>query len=220
MLEQFYLDSIDQIKAIAEPTRWRMLHLLINQSMTGSQLARLLKIPRPLAHYHLKVLEHTGLVIFEQERTRNNMIEKYYCAIAKQYLTDNLLARGRQLPGQDEVAQQTIEAYSEVTRAMLELINADVIQPDAFPELLQVGFNDQEDVYLSMDEVTGFKQRMRALIAELRNLDEANRVTGGKKDLLHLRYTVFLTPAAAFDFDLAMKPHGNLHKRIETGLDS
>jgi DNA-binding transcriptional ArsR family regulator len=214
-LEQYYLENVDQIKAIAEPTRWRMLHLLIRETLTGSQLARLLKIPRPLAHYHLKTLERTGLVALIEERAKNSVIEKYYRATAKQYLTDRLLDRERQMQGEGETAQQTVQAYSEVTRAMLELVNADVSQPDAFGVLLKIGFNFQEEIHLTLDEVKAFKQQLHGQVAELIALDHKNRETGSQEKLLHLRYTVFLNPAAAFDFDLPIEHDKTSHSLIE-----
>jgi DNA-binding transcriptional ArsR family regulator len=195
------LENIDQIKTISEPTRWRMLGLLIPEAMTGAQLARKLKIRRPLAHYHLKTLEKAGLIAFQEERTRNGMIEKYYRAIAKQFLTDRLIALGRELPRTDEFAQQAVEAMSEITRAMLELANADVSQMEHFETLLRYGFNFQDEVYLTSAEVNEFKQEFRDLIARLVKADGANRLNAAAADLVHLRYTLLLTPAAAFDFN-------------------
>jgi DNA-binding transcriptional ArsR family regulator len=200
VLDQYYLENIDQIKTISEPTRWRMLSLLIAEAMTGAQLARKLKIRRPLAHYHLKTLEKAGLIAFQEERTRNGMIEKYYRAIAKQYLTDRLIARGREMPRTNEFAQQAVEAMSEITRAMLELANADVSQVEHFESLLKYGFNFQDEIYLTSEEVTEFKQEFRGLIARLMKADNANRLAAGAEELVHLRYTLLLTPAAAFDF--------------------
>lgn len=183
-----------------------MLSLLISEAMTGAQLARKLKIRRPLAHYHLKTLEKAGLIAFQEERTRNGMIEKYYRAIAKQYLTDHLIARGRELPKNNGFAQQAVEAMSEITRAMLELANADVTQADHFESLLKFGFNSQDEIYLTSEEVNLFKQEFRGLIARMINSDNANRLAPDPGQLVHLRYTILLTPAAAFDFNPSIDP--------------
>jgi hypothetical protein len=51
MLENYHLESVEQLRAIGKPIRWRMLVLLIENPMTGSQLARALKIPRNSAPY-------------------------------------------------------------------------------------------------------------------------------------------------------------------------
>lgn len=201
MLDQYDLDNIDQIKAISEPTRWRMLSLLILEEMTGAQLARMLKIPRPRAHYHLKTLERVGLVEFQEERTRNGMVEKYYRAIARQYLTDKLIHRGRELPENNEIVHETVEAYSEITRAMLELANADVLQPDHFNTLLRYGYNFQEDVYLTDEQVDLFKVEIRNYVRRLLETGSQNHAAASSNSLLHLRFTFLVTPAAAFSFD-------------------
>jgi DNA-binding transcriptional ArsR family regulator len=91
MEDQYFFESIDQIQATAEPTRWQILNLLITRPMTGSQLARVLGIPRPLAHYHLKILEKVGLVAFQEERLRGGVVEKYFRAIARQFRSDHLV---------------------------------------------------------------------------------------------------------------------------------
>src|SRR5438067_9401308 len=95
MLDVYYIESITQVRAIAEPTRWRILDLLVVRPMTGSQLARALHIPRTRAHYHLNILKDVGLVELQHEQLHGGMVEKYYGAIARQFRTDHLVDRSR-----------------------------------------------------------------------------------------------------------------------------
>ena len=68
MVDVYYIENISQIRAMAEPTRWRMLGLLWEQPMTGSQLARAINIPRTRAHYQLNILKEVGLVELQHEQ--------------------------------------------------------------------------------------------------------------------------------------------------------
>ncbi|MEM5776492.1 MAG: helix-turn-helix domain-containing protein, partial [Anaerolineaceae bacterium] len=93
MLDSYRLETVDQLKAISKPIRWRMLVLLIENPMTGSQLARALDIPRNTAHYHLHILEEAGLVTFEEERLNSGLVEHYYRAIAHIFLSDHFFTK-------------------------------------------------------------------------------------------------------------------------------
>ena len=64
---RFELKTIEQLQAVAEPIRYRMVLLLREQPMTGAQLARALGLSRARAHYYLKSLVDSGLVAFRGE---------------------------------------------------------------------------------------------------------------------------------------------------------
>ena len=50
------------LKALADPTRLRILHHLATESLTGAQLARRLRLRAPTVTHHLNVLRLAGLV--------------------------------------------------------------------------------------------------------------------------------------------------------------
>jgi DNA-binding transcriptional ArsR family regulator len=63
------------MRALAHPTRVRMLHLLRSEALSASELARRLGIRFGSARYHLRSLEQAGIALRVGERTRRGGTE-------------------------------------------------------------------------------------------------------------------------------------------------
>jgi len=63
------------MRALAHPTRVRMLHLLRAEPLSASELARRLGIQVGSAQYHLRSLERAGIALRVGERTRRGGTE-------------------------------------------------------------------------------------------------------------------------------------------------
>ena len=208
MLDIYYIESITQIRAMAEPTRWRMLGLLRLRAMTGSQLARALNIPRTRAHYHLGILKEVGLVELQHQQLNSGIVEKYYTAVADQFRTDHLVDRTRQSSGQAGDDTGTGEVMRDLMLAMLELVRADILVPQALPGLAQAGFNWQHDLRLTPEQTTTLIQGLRELIGRFSELDHQNHQASEGSAFLNLRLTSLLTPVATLQFDTPPKTKG------------
>ena len=53
---------VSALKALADPTRLRILHFLAEQAISSSELARLLRLRLPTVIHHLRILRLAGLV--------------------------------------------------------------------------------------------------------------------------------------------------------------
>lgn|SRR5208283_3741979 len=60
-------------RAFSDPTRLRILHLLLDGELCVGDLVKILKVPQPTASRHLAYLRRTGLVA-----TRKNGLWNYY----------------------------------------------------------------------------------------------------------------------------------------------
>jgi DNA-binding transcriptional ArsR family regulator len=221
MEDQYFFKSIDQIQATAEPTRWQILNLLIAKAMTGSQLARVLGIPRPLAHYHLKILEKVGLVEFQEERMRGGVVEKYFRAIARQFRSDHLVDGCRTSASSNGVELQTGDIVRNLMLAMLEVAHADLAQSDVRRCLAKSGFNFQDSLTLTQEQSNQFIADLRALADRYQHLQVDNLQSssdGEVKATMHLRFTWLLTPVAPLPDDGMQK--GELRKKREKTRDS
>jgi ArsR family transcriptional regulator len=56
------LDSHRQLKALAEPARWRIVQLLALEELCVCHLVEALEVPQSLVSHHLRVLREAGLV--------------------------------------------------------------------------------------------------------------------------------------------------------------
>jgi DNA-binding transcriptional ArsR family regulator len=201
MVDVYHIDSVTQIKAIAEPTRWRMYDLLVVRPMTGSQLARALKIPRTRAHYHLNILREAGLVELQHEGVNGGMVEKYYAAIARQLRTDRLVDRTRVAASQSGDDSGTGQVVRDLMLAMLELVRADILMPQALSGLGQAGFNWQDELRLTPDQTRALILALRTTIGQFVEDDRQNQLDVGAGPLWHLRLTSLLTPVIDLQFD-------------------
>jgi DNA-binding transcriptional ArsR family regulator len=129
--ETYDLETIEQLRAIADPLRVRIVEALALRPMTATQVGEELDEPAPKAHYHVRELERVGLVRLVETRERGGILEKYYRAVGK---TMRVPPRVLQMAPPDEVAQ-TMDAFlSTVTgdfqTAMTRSLNAGVTNFD------------------------------------------------------------------------------------------
>jgi DNA-binding transcriptional ArsR family regulator len=186
MLETLIFSDTRQIKAYADPIRLRMLNLLIEKPMTGSQLARLLDIPRQRVHYHLHLLEENGLIVLEEERVHRGLLEKIYRAVARNYHTpDSRLLDG----GYDLVREAGVDDY--IIESMLEQVNVDIKKRRPLPS---EGIPDnfiQSNGMLTKEQRLALGRELRAINQKFAQYEEANQKEG-LQDLVHSRITLFL----------------------------
>jgi len=71
-------ELIKILEALSNPHRLQIIALLSNRRIYVSQLAREMKISRPLLYMHLKRLENAGLVTSELELSEDGKAMNYY----------------------------------------------------------------------------------------------------------------------------------------------
>lgn len=208
MRDIYYYEHIEQVQAIAEPTRWRILDLLVRKPMTGAQLARTLNIPRTRAHYHVKILEKVGLIELQKEQIKQGIVEKYYQAIARQFRSDRLIANQRMAPDtQDALA--TAQTVRDLMLAMLDLARADLLHPDCLPGLSRFGSQCQDEWYLTAEQTHELIAECRQIAERYAAFDRQNRPLKDTTSFSYLRHTWLLTPVAPFLPD----PDASTHDR-------
>jgi DNA-binding transcriptional ArsR family regulator len=75
---ELVLTGAEQVKAIADPTRSKILQVLDDRPASAKQLAGLLDMTHGKVGHHLKVLRRHGLVEIVEERPVRAVIEKLY----------------------------------------------------------------------------------------------------------------------------------------------
>lgn len=74
----FVLETNDQLKAIANETRARILRILEERSASAKQLSGLLQMSHGKVGHHVKVLAEAGLIEVVEERKVRAMTERLY----------------------------------------------------------------------------------------------------------------------------------------------
>ena len=124
--EIYQLESIEQMRALAEELRIRIIEALGQQAMTSKQLALLLNEAPAKVHYHLHELEKVGLVHLVDIREKGNMLEKYYRAIAKNISASETLFQ--RVPP-DETLAAMREFLQHITQRLLQVLSLAASQP-------------------------------------------------------------------------------------------
>lgn len=85
------LQSLDEIKLLADPRRLVILRLLMSRPATLTQLSIALKHSPAWIRHHIKALEAANLIELTEIRTRRKVTEKYYRARAGAFLLQKLI---------------------------------------------------------------------------------------------------------------------------------
>lgn len=85
MLETYDINTLEQLRAVADPLRIQIIDLLISRPMTVTQLGEALGLAPAKIHYHVRELEKVGLLQLVEKREKGGVLEKYYQPIARDF---------------------------------------------------------------------------------------------------------------------------------------
>jgi DNA-binding transcriptional ArsR family regulator len=75
----------DQLHAIGEPTRWRILGRLLDGPASIQELARAFGAAKGTIGHHVRVLERAGLIRLAETQRVRGVVEKRYARSARQF---------------------------------------------------------------------------------------------------------------------------------------
>lgn len=132
ILETYDLETIEQVRAVADELRVRIFRQLAFQAMTVTQLAELFGEAPNKLHYHVRELERVGLLKKVETREKGAILEKYYRAVARDLTLPKTLLSGM-APDEavamlNEIIQPFFQALTRVAGQMMRLSPED--QPD------------------------------------------------------------------------------------------
>jgi DNA-binding transcriptional ArsR family regulator len=131
MPDVFVLNDIEQIRAMADPLRQRIVEALIDASLTTKQVAQQLKEQPTKLYHHVELLEKAGIIKLVETRPKRGTVEKYYRAVAQSFTVDRDLFSNR--PESDETAKTLLNIVGgmfETTLAeMRESLAAKLLRP-------------------------------------------------------------------------------------------
>lgn len=70
--------SVDQLKILSDPSRLRILTLLMDREMSISGIAKALGLSPATVHHHVNQLLQARLILPTRSELRGNLVEKYY----------------------------------------------------------------------------------------------------------------------------------------------
>ena len=158
MKEIHVYENMEQFKVVTNITRYRMMNLLVNKPMTGSQLARALEIPRQLAHYHLKILFNAGLVELVEETINKGRVEKSYRSIAENFSAGAILGVEQRRNVKREMRLRKTEYLRDASLSFLEQARLDLEQKNAAEKMSGFHIPFQQETIILLDSSHRFPQ--------------------------------------------------------------
>ena len=121
--DSLVLSTLAQIKALAEPLRYRVFEQLTVEPRTARQTAGLMGVKPTRLYHHFGVLEKAGLIRKVKTRKKRGTTEKYYEAVAQKVEIDPDILGTKALPLRSLLAalfQSTLEEILDVERAAVD----------------------------------------------------------------------------------------------------
>jgi DNA-binding transcriptional ArsR family regulator len=162
MKSMYLLRNLGQVKVLANPLRLKILEALARKAMTTKQVAELLKENPTKLYHHVEALERTGLVRLVRTKTNRGTIEKYYRAMAKEFMVDRgyleLSHNVRKVTSKYEAL--FLNALRATIQEIKESIDGGLFSP------VKLGRN----AFIYRCHVAGSKEQIKMLMNRLRKL--------------------------------------------------
>ncbi|HKP30180.1 MAG TPA: helix-turn-helix domain-containing protein [Gemmatimonadales bacterium] len=91
MQNRLVLSRLDQVRALADPLRLRLVEALVAEEHSVAELARVVRTPVTRLYHHMDLLLEAGLVEVTRRVPRRGTEERFYRALAREYRMDGSL---------------------------------------------------------------------------------------------------------------------------------
>lgn len=124
MKEIYEIQSLEQVKVLADPLRQQILEQFCHKPLTTKQLAIVLGEKPTRLYHHVDLLEKAGLIRLRETRKNRGTVEKYFESVARIYRVDHKLLS----PDPEDPAGQAAfsEMITQPVRATLEEIERNI----------------------------------------------------------------------------------------------
>lgn len=146
----------DQLKALADDLRSRIVILLRERARSITELAEKLDLPKGTVGHHVKVLERAGLLRVVRTRKVRAVTESYYGRTARLFLYES----------QDE---SNAEDLKNIVAASLRVAAGEILP---FTDDDSLGCSGVLRVRLTRDDAVRFNRRLDRLMDEFRKADD------------------------------------------------
>src|SRR6266568_917526 len=185
MRERYEIETVEQLRAIADTLRIRILDLTEKQPMTATQLGEKLGMATAKVHYHVRELEKVGLLELVETREKGGILEKYYQPIAHSITIDRALLN---VPS-DEAHEALNTILNQITDGVMSAFRQVAKTHNPAESLLDTGLM----ISLTHINVTPEEQKtLSKQIYELVKPYEEPRGIEGEREIVHslLEYPV------------------------------
>ena len=116
--EAYTLETLEQIKVLADPLRIRILEAF-GEERTTKQVADLLGEKPTKLYHHVDALERIGLIALSRTRQNRGTLEKYYLAVARTFRADSRVFQAKERSKKSAALLQVTSTIFDTTSAEL-----------------------------------------------------------------------------------------------------
>ncbi|HEX6507603.1 MAG TPA: helix-turn-helix domain-containing protein [Chloroflexota bacterium] len=158
----YNLENIEQMRAISDELRQRIIRELRPEPHTVTQVADALGIAPARVHYHIRELERVGLVRMVHTREKGGILEKYYQPVARSL---NIESELLQQAEPEEYIELTRHFLGEINRGFLNALSRAVASTAPELDLMTLG---RDRIWVTPQEFEQVTQDIDALLAHFR----------------------------------------------------
>ena len=154
------LKDLHQVKLLADPMRFRILEAFSAAARTTKQVAERLGEPPTKLYHHVDLLARAGLITLVDTRQNRGTVEKYYRAVAREFVVDRKFLELTKGPGAAAkgYAALFLSAFETSLAEARQAVDAGLIRPvevgrNAF--LYRKAFARHEDATKVLREIRG-----------------------------------------------------------------
>ena len=131
MKDKLIITQLDQLRALSDPLRLRVVEALIERELSVTRLAAQVRVPASRLYHHVDLLLDSGLIEVTRRVPRRGTEERWLRAAARDYTLDgSLFTMG---PGRDRSLEALLEmsgsVFDTVTNELGDAIRRGVIDP-------------------------------------------------------------------------------------------
>ena len=204
MEDKYYLETLEQYEAFAAPFRYKIIKLISTRPITGAQLAKILGISRPRAHYHLKTLEKHGLANLVEKRLVKGIVENYYLSRAKFFSADKLIERSQNNPEDTVFIEELYKIHNRLALTMLEDAHENLA--DSKDKLKDYTFNFEFTLDLTREQFKYLENEFEKLSEKVYKMGRENEKLENKQGLVKYRNLLVMLPQPPSSNILAFDP--------------
>ena len=150
----------EQVRAVADPLRFRILEAFGREPMTTKQVATLLGEKPTRLYHHVEILEQVGLIRLIKTRQNRGTIEKYYRALASEFTID------RKLLERTKGVSKATRGYESLFLSALEATLAEARETVAAKLITPV--EERRNALMYRQRISGTEAELQILMNKIR----------------------------------------------------
>ncbi len=170
--ERFLISTPEQLRAISDPLRLRIIEQILHEALTVKQIATRLEQPPTKLYYHVAELEEAGFVTMVDTRVKSGIIEKYYRASAGNISVHPTLLN--QATIKDNVLTNLLAViFDATTQEVSRSLASGLINLDDDPSISTGNYIVTRSLFhIPKDELPMFMEKFKVLFEELGAAEE------------------------------------------------